>query len=113
MTMVFSDYLTQLLDIRDRQIFMKEGVTGTFYVQFYNVPKRISDGAERENNRLMLTVEQVRGKSTVKVDLVVRGPAFGTAFKLRSKTGEPEAIAKYVAAFLNRAAKEEPRLHAR
>ena len=94
------------LDIGDRQCFFKVGSTGTVYVQFYNVPQGVENGAERENNRLMLVVSGVPKRT---VELAVRGPAFGTDFKLRSKTAEPESIVKYVTDFLNRAAKKEPR----
>ncbi len=110
----FVEKLASKLRIPDRQIFFKPSQTkhgGAFdkvYVQFYNVPLTIEPrSAEAENNRLMLTAEQV-GAGRWKVELVVRGPSFGIDYKLRTKTTTEDGAAAYIADFLNRAAQKEP-----
>lgn len=87
----------------------------TVYVSFFNVPKAKALGATGMNNRFQFKVEGFgkgendppRGK--VKVEATSRARAFEN-HKLRAKSGTPEAIATYLANFINTVSKEvEPR----
>jgi len=68
-------------------------------------------GVSGVNNRIILNVygfnkEKDVPSSKVKVELGSRSPQFD---KLRAKTGTPEAIAKYILAYLNNQATKEER----
>ncbi len=87
----------------------------TVFVSFYNVPKAKATGATGMNNRFQFKVDGFakgendppRGK--VKVEPTSRARAFEN-HKLRAKSGTPEAIATYLATFINTVSKEvEPR----
>jgi len=108
----FVEELQAMLDIGDRQIYFRVSPgSHQAFVQFYNIPQGVAAAsAEGENNRLMLTAVDA-GTDRVKVELTVRGPSFGEAYKLRSKTASTKKAAEYVAEFLNRAAKKAPYGH--
>lgn len=88
----------------------------TVYVSFFNVPKAKASGATGMNNRFQFKVDGFgkgendpppRGK--VKVEATSRALVFQD-HKLRAKSGTPEAIATYLAGFINTVSKEvEPR----
>jgi hypothetical protein len=88
----------------------------TVYVSFFNVPKAKATGATGMNNRFQFKVEGFgkgqddpppRGK--VKVEATSRANAFAN-HKLRAKSGNPAAIATYLADFINKVSEEvEPR----
>jgi len=111
------------LSVGDRHVGFKQtsipnglGGSDTIYIYYYNLPKHISvNGAEGMNNRVLLKVEGFHktdkdapvplGK--VKAELL--STALPREFRMRAKSGSPEAIAKYVATYLNTiAAKVEP-----
>lgn len=106
----FKDALLGELDIGDRQIFFRDGAYGRVFINFYNVPlPHRGASPEGENNRLMLDVvglESAAGK--IRVELAVRGPSFGDDYKLRAKTTTAAGAVKYIADYLNRAAKKAP-----
>lgn len=106
----FKADLIRALDIGDRQIFFRDGAYGRVFINFYNVPPpHRGASAEGENNRLMIDVvglESAAGK--VRVELAVRGPSFGADYKLRAKTATVDAAIRYIAEYLNRAARKAP-----
>lgn len=105
----FKARLQSKLDIGDRQIFFRDmGRDGRVFINFYNVPAPISgSSAEAENNRLALDVFWT-ADGKVHVELAVRGPSFGTEYKLRSKATTLDGAVKHVADYLNHASKKPP-----
>lgn len=107
----FIEDLRSRLDIGDRFVNMRVPYPGTVFLQFYNVPtthQTRSHGADQENNRIMLTFSGLNGPKA-KVEATVLGPSFGGPdWRLRAKSGTPEKVAEYAAAFLNRAAQKKP-----
>lgn len=107
----FRALLTERLQILNRPVYVREMSDGV-WVNFYNVPSSVSDGADRENNRQGIQVSGFKpGAVKVKVTQVVSGPAFsGSAYKLRAKTTTPEQAVKYIVDFLVKCATQEPSL---
>lgn len=119
----FIDLVRDHLDVGDRVVRFNNvsrlaGVRyDTIYINFFNLPEEVvarreGGGAEAENNRMMFTVSGF-GRETehsppptgkVKVELTVS--AFPRSLSMRAKTGTPEAVAKYLAAFLNKVVAE-------
>lgn len=126
----FMEYLQDLLEIGDRQVRMdNRGYSHhdtSVFVHYYNLPHGVGGaggGAEGENNRLMLVVRGFGrapddATDKVKVETSVSAlknphapPGSGwreQRWTLRAKTGKPEAIAEYIAKFLNKTADEVP-----
>jgi hypothetical protein len=101
----------------DRHLVAKVGGLGAFdaiFFNFYNLPKDVvAGGAEAQNNRMMFEVsgfdrkdKQAPAPGKVKVEMSVS--ALPREHKLRAKSGTPEIIAKYLADFINKVAKEVP-----
>lgn len=129
----FIEAVRARLDIGDRQVRFdnhnrfSDRYGTTVFIHYFNLPHGIGGaggGAEAENNRMLLAVngfgrglhDPAPGK--VKVGLSVcslsnpHAPP-GADYKarrwtLRAKSGAPEAIATYVAEFLNKTAAEVP-----
>lgn len=107
----FKAQLTDRLQILNRPVYVREMSDGV-WVNFYNVPQSISDGADRENNRQGIQVSGYKnGAAKVKVTQVVSGPAFtGREYKLRAKTTTPDQAITYIVDFLVKCATNEPSL---
>lgn len=127
----FIEAVRERLDIGDRQVrFDNRGFLDrheTVFIHYFNLPVGIGGaggGAEAENNRVMLAVtgfgrrENEPAPGKVKVGLSVCSltnphASPGANYRerrwtLRGKSGAPEAIARYVAEFLNKTAAEVP-----
>ena len=94
--------------------------TDSVFVNFFNLPGDVlkpgQGGAEAENNRMMFIISGFDPKDAnapspsgkVKIELSIS--ALPRDYKLRAKTGTPEAIAKYLVDFLTKVTKEvEPK----
>ena len=85
------------------QLFASVSRTGVYF-NHYNVPKDVTDGARRENNRLMLSVDGWErdgsppkdGKVKLEVMVATRLPG------LRGRTSTPEAMVDVVAQMFRR-----------
>jgi len=121
----FMEGLRSLLDVGDRQVRMRgESLLGgpahhyeMVHVNFINLPTGIGGaggGAEAENNRMSFLIEGFHGADPHappprgKVKIEHRVSALPREYKLRGKTGTPQQIARYLADFLNRVAREVP-----
>lgn len=107
--MDFQTLLRSYLTIGDRAIRFRAAGPTLLFINYYNLPESVAalkagGGAEAENNRLMLMVEQKGDK--LKVELSV--PFAGGGRPLRAKTGTPDQIARYVAAYINAIHAEVP-----
>lgn len=115
----FPDLVKAHLNVGDRVVRFKPGSlgpAGSVYINYYNLPQAIvkareGGGAEAENNRIGLYITgwgtdphapPPSGKVTVKLSV----SALPRQYNLRAKTGLPGVIAKYIADYLNRVAKE-------
>ena len=115
------DQVKSLLNIGDRHInFDPHPTTGQLFINYYNLPETIyqakeGGGAERQNNRIMLTVlfpgkhgwnekPIAEGVLRVKQDYIFCNT--GENFRLRGKTCDPIKMTSYIATYLNRVAKE-------
>lgn len=113
-------------DVRDRGLRMSFSPrSGQLFVNYYNLPediiaRREGGGAEAENNRFMFVVAGFSEGRTgagqgvpiaaTKVKLEHTINSGNHAYRLRGKTGSPEQVARYLAAFLTKIATEvEPR----
>lgn len=115
---VFSKYLLAQLDIGDRQAGVDVGgiAPGHIIVQYINLPKGIGGaggGAEAMNNRLLLTVDgfhrsDIDAPAPGKVSVKMLSSSLPRDMKLRGKTAAPAVIAKYIADFLAKVAREVP-----
>lgn len=127
----FAAALASLLDVGDRQVRIENEsrlggkydpeqgrympYVGSVYVNFINLPTGIGGaggGAEAENNRMSFWV---RGfdrldphKTATKVKVEMQTSAFPRSFNMRAKTGTPVQVAKYLAAYINKIAREVP-----
>lgn len=113
----FAEDLQRMLELDGRQVrITSKGLGGfsTTFVNFINLPKGTSTGggAEAENNRMAFSVEGFDAKDpeasppSGKIKVEMRVSALPREFKLRSKTGTPAQIARYLADFINRVVKE-------
>jgi hypothetical protein len=108
----FVERLGKLLNIGDR--FARTQISGdnSVFVNFINLPQEVvayreGGGAEAENNRALFNVSGFRsGDDKIKIETLIS--VFPRSLRLRGKTGSSEAIAKYLAAHLNKIAKEIP-----
>jgi hypothetical protein len=126
----FEQMVRGQLRIGDRQIRfhasnasaydLHSGGPTTIFVDFFNLPEGVGGaggGAERENNRLHFLVKFgprhagrygekaiAEGKASVELG----ASALPREYTLRKKTGTPEAIARYLADFLNKVVAEVP-----
>jgi len=84
----------------------------TLYVTFVNLPAGIGNaggGAERMNNRMMFKVNGF-GMPAGKVRVELMSSSLPRTHRLRARTGAPDAIAKYLGAFLTQVTREvEPK----
>lgn len=119
----FIEMVKRHLSIEDRQIrFKNESNLGgtrydTVYVNFYNLPKGSGSGgggAEAENNRMLFSIEGF-GQSdpheappSGKVKIEMKVSALPREYRMRAKSGPPEAVARYLADFLNKVVKDVP-----
>ncbi len=120
----FIDYFETLVPV-NRTVRIGRGSSigsyETIFIDFYNLPEAIvaerqGGGAEAENNRMLFTVRgfdranpDAPGNDKLQVEFLVS--AMPREYKLRKKTAAPEVIARYLADFINRVAREvEPRL---
>jgi hypothetical protein len=117
----FVDALREHLQIGDRYISSRvESSWGPrkdeeVYVNFVNLPiavvqRREGGGAEAENNRASFWIRGfgTAGAPASRVKIECSNSVFSPAHKLRAKTGSPAAVAKYLAEFLNRIARDVP-----
>ncbi len=85
------------------QLFASKTPTGVYF-NHYNVPKDVTDGARRENNRLMLSVDGWERDGAppkggkVKLEVMVAARLSG----LRGRTSTPEAMVDVVAQMFRR-----------
>jgi hypothetical protein len=93
------------LDIKGRQIRFSSSSLGKkgdyLYINYINLPEGKGGGAESENNRFAVSIEGLT-TNKVRAELSV---SVNREFKLRAKSGPPAAIAKYVAEYFNKIAK--------
>ncbi len=100
-------------EARSRVVRFAEGGSGTLFINYFNVPPSVLDGADRENNRLMITVEGFGRGDKLRAELRIRftPSTFGDAkYKLRTKSASAEKIAQYVADYINLCAESEPKV---
>ena len=124
--------LRDLLHIGDRQVRMDNHNRfndryDTVFVHYFNLPEGIGDaggGAERENNRMLFAingfgrgVNDLPPSGKIKIETSASslsnpdappGDWRAARWQLRAKTGKSEAIAKYLADFLNKTAAKVP-----
>lgn len=108
------------LDVKDRTISVPKislgGGHSTLYINFYNVPESKARGAVGENNRMAFSVEgfdksDPDAPAPGKVKIEQRVNALGREWKLRSKSGTPQAILAYLETFLKKVVSEvEPKI---
>ncbi len=85
------------------QLFASKTPTGVYF-NHYNVPSDVTDGARRENNRLMLSVDGWKNDGAppkggkVKLEVMVAARLSG----LRGRTSTPEAMVDVVAQMFRR-----------
>ncbi len=109
------------LHIGDRQVRIRgedfRGQHDAVYVNFINLPSGIGGaggGAEAENNRMSFWINGFDKKDraapapTGKVKVELANSALPRSYMLRAKSGSPDAIATYLADFLNKVAAEVP-----
>lgn len=125
----FEKALRSHLQLKDRVIVFRKGmlerngVSDTQYIDFFNLPESVmkgnaGGGAEAQNNRMMFQIsgfhkyEADSPAPTGKLVVEMTVSAFSRdKYKLRKKTGPAEAVAKYLAGFINNVvANEEPKL---
>jgi hypothetical protein len=112
----FAALVQSLLKIGNRQFTFKFNPSGQVFAAYVNLPKGVggaAGGAEAENNTMRFSVSgfskhpdapSVTGK--IKVEL--RTSALPNEYRMRAKSGTPEQVAKHLADFLNKVAKEVP-----
>jgi hypothetical protein len=105
------------LNIGDRQV--KTGISTlggpnrpSVHIRFVNLPKGVGGaggGAEAENNRMsFMTHFPTSPADKIKVEQIVS--AMDRKYRMRAKSGHPAKVAKYLADYINRIAKEvEPK----
>jgi len=109
----FIEKLESLLSIGDRQIRIRAD-SGQIFVNFINLPKGVGGaggGAEGENNRAMWVMYGFHQDHSIPVEKVKLKEILSRFDqRLKGKTGKPEAVAQYLAAFINKLAAEvEPK----
>jgi len=109
----FVEKLESLLSIGDRQIRIRAD-SGQIFVNFINLPKGVGGaggGAEGENNRAMWVMYGFHKDHSIPVEKVKLKEILSRFDQtLKGRTGKPEAIAQYLAAFINKLAAEvEPK----
>lgn len=113
----FIDAFRTHLQIGDRQVHARDTGHQQAFVNYINLPEGVGDaggGAEAENNRMHFEIYSGKGnyyQKTIppgKVKIEMHVSALPRTYKLRAKTGTPEAIGKYLADFLNMIAREVP-----
>jgi hypothetical protein len=86
------------LELNGRRIHFNVAPSNQVFINYFNFPESIkTEGAELENNRIMLTVKPVGEKLKVSVSV----HSLHRACMLRGKTAAPEKVADYVASFFN------------
>lgn len=111
----FEDHVKKL-DVGDRTISIPKHLAlgdnhGSSYINFYNVPKGKAQGAVGENNRIAFSVEgfdksDPDAPAPGKVKIEQRVNAIGREWKLRAKSGTPQAILAYLESFLKKVVSE-------
>ena len=112
----FLEALAPHLAFGDRVIKISRGALGgdSAFINFYTLPQAVYDrreggGAEAENNRISFSVYPKGDKVQIENRVNHVGDfRDNKMWNLRKKTGTPEAIAKYLAAHINRIAAEVP-----
>lgn len=121
----FDALLRQYADVGDRQLYVRHehrlgGPTHYYesvYVNFVNLPSGVGGaggGAEAENNRMSFWIYGFNGSDphapppSGKVKIEMANSALPREYRIRGKTGTPEAIAKYLGEFLTRVVREVP-----
>jgi len=117
----FRDELLKRLEIGDRQAHVRAGVSwgpgkeGDVYINFINLPRGIGGaggGAEAENNRASFWIRgfgrEDAPSPSGKLKIEMANSALPRTYKLRAKTAAPGVIAKYIADFLVKIAREVP-----
>lgn len=117
----FEEMVRRHLEISDRQIRFREASGGgTLFVDFINLPTGVGGaggGAEAQNNRLSFLVAWPRGQGAYasdkpvapgKLRIEMGSSALPREFNMRAKAAAPEAIARYLADFLNKVVREVP-----
>jgi hypothetical protein len=108
----FAETLKKYLSVGDRIVRIKEYAPGSgdrlgsVYVNYVNLPQGVGSaggGAEAENNR---TSFWIRWNEDGKVKIEMSNSVLPRSSRLRAKTGTPDQVAKYLADFLNKVAKE-------
>lgn len=103
------------LHVGDRQVKASISTLGgserpSVHIRFVNLPKGIGGaggGAEAENNRMsFMTHFPTNPAEKIKIEQIVNH--LGRQYNMRAKSGHPAKVAKYVADYLNRIAKEVP-----
>lgn len=122
----FAELLKSLVNTQGRQlrVAIEHRLGGpahyyeSVYVNFINLPTELGrgggGGAEAENNRMSFWIHGFNGadqhapppKGVVKIEM--SNSTLPREYKLRGKTAAPEAIAKYLATFLNKVIAEVP-----
>jgi hypothetical protein len=102
------ELLKSKLQLGDRRISFSSGMLSglpsrAVYINYYNLPAFCKDGAELENNRIMLEVEQVQERFKVSLRVLAV-----KCDKLRGKTTSAEGAADYIANYLNTVALNVP-----
>jgi len=119
---MFLKTFQQHLNIGDRQVTVRiqnswglDKNSSSQYINFVNLPKGVGTaggGAEGENNRMSFNVEGFAKDGgpppSGKVKVEMSRSALPREYKLRAKTGAPPVIAKYIADFLSKVAREVP-----
>ncbi len=110
--------LESLLNLDGRRIIVNRPILGssaTVYINFINLPEGVGGaggGAEAENNRMMFSVGDFTKEGgpppSGKVKVEMKLSMLPREYKLRAKSGPPQAAAKYLADFINKVVKEVP-----
>jgi len=121
----FADLLRSLVDTRGRQMTIRADHPlggdarryASVYVNVINLPEGVGSaggGAEAENNRISFWIRGFAGSDphgeppTGKVRIEQANSTLPRTHALRGRSAEPERIARYLAAFLNRVFAEVP-----
>lgn len=115
----FAKELESHLKLDGRQIRIDtKGFAGsrqTVYVSFVNLPHGVGSaggGAEAMNNRMVFSVEGFSKEGgpppAGKVKVQLTASSLPSEYRLRAKSGPPNAVVKYLADFINKVVKEVP-----
>lgn len=91
------------------------GSSNTIFINFYNVPETIINGADRENNRVMISVsgfdDKDLDKKVTRVSVSLRISFLPREQGFRARTTNPASAAQFIRNFLDKVAREnEPKI---